>query len=58
MGTRVVFATLAFWVGATAEAMAQALRRGGAPEIDGPAGIAALVILISVGLLAYNRVKK
>jgi hypothetical protein len=29
-----------------------------APEIDGPAGIAALAVLVSAGLIAYNRYRK
>lgn len=29
-----------------------------APEIDGPAGVAALAVLVSAGLIAYNRYKK
>ena len=31
---------------------------GSAPEIDGPAGIAAIALLVSVGLVAYNRYRK
>ena len=63
MGPKVAFATLAFWAVAAAEAIAQVRGPGGsggvsAPEIDGPAGIAALVILVSAGLLAYNRFRK
>lgn len=30
----------------------------GAPEIDGPAGIAAIAVLVSAGLIAYNRYRK
>jgi hypothetical protein len=29
-----------------------------APEIDGPAGMAAIAVLVSAGLIAYNRYKK
>ncbi len=29
-----------------------------APEIDGPAGITAIALLVSAGLIAYNRFKK
>lgn len=29
-----------------------------APEIDGPAGIAAVALLVSAGIIAYNRFKK
>ena len=36
--------------------------RGGggssAPEIDGPAGVAAIALVVSAGLIAYNRYKK
>ncbi len=31
---------------------------GSAPEIDGPAGLAAIAVLMSVGLIAYNRFRK
>ena len=30
----------------------------GAPEIDGPAGVAAIALLVSVGLIAYSRFRK
>lgn len=26
-----------------------------APEIDGPAGLAAMALIVSVGIVAYNR---
>lgn len=29
-----------------------------APEIDGPASITALALLVSVGLIAYNRMRR
>ncbi len=29
-----------------------------APEIDGPAGIAAIAVLTSLGLMAYDRMKR
>ena len=58
MGLRVVFATLAFWVVTAAEAFAQGFGGPPVPEIDGPAGIAALAILTSVGLIVYNRFRK
>lgn len=59
MGSRVVFATFAFWLAAAGEAMAGPWGpTTGAPEIDGPAGIAAVAFLVSVGLIAYNRFKK
>ena len=29
-----------------------------APEIDGPAGVAAVALLVSAGIIAYNRYKK
>lgn len=55
MTARFVLSTLTFWMFAATEAVASAR---GAPEIDGPAGIAACALLISVGLLAYNRFRK
>ena len=33
-------------------------RTADAPEIDGPAGIAAVALVISAGLIAYRRFKK
>lgn len=30
----------------------------GTPEIDGPAGIAAIALLVSAGIVAYNRLRK
>jgi hypothetical protein len=29
-----------------------------APEIDGPGGIAAIALLVSVGMIAYHRYKR
>ncbi|MEZ5815838.1 MAG: hypothetical protein R3D44_01995 [Hyphomicrobiaceae bacterium] len=29
----------------------------GVPEIDGPAGLSALAVLVSVGVMAYERYK-
>jgi hypothetical protein len=29
-----------------------------APEIDGPAGIAAIAVLVSAGMMAYHRLRK
>ena len=29
-----------------------------APEIDGPGGIAAIALLVSVGMIAYNRYRR
>lgn len=31
---------------------------GSAPEIDGPAGVAAIALLVSAGLIAYNRFRR
>jgi hypothetical protein len=31
---------------------------GSAPEIDGPAGVAAIALLVSAGLIAYNRFRQ
>ena len=33
-------------------------RGSSAPEIDGPAGVAAIALVVSAGLIAYNRYKK
>ena len=33
-------------------------RRMATPEIDGPAGVAAVALLVSAGLIAYRRFKK
>lgn len=30
----------------------------GTPEIDGPAGVAALALLVTAGIIAYNRYRK
>ena len=30
----------------------------GAPEIDGPAGVAAIALLVGAGIIAYNRYRK
>ena len=44
---------LLWWVPA-----ASALRWDcGVPEIDGPAGISALAVLLSAGVIAYERLK-
>ena len=32
--------------------------QGHAPEIDGPAGVAAISLLVGVGMIAYRRFKK
>lgn len=29
-----------------------------APEIDGPAGVAAIAVLVSAGIIAYSRLRK
>jgi hypothetical protein len=65
-GTKItsLIATLAAGVGAFS-ASAFAVNIGvigdtpvGAPEIDGPAGIGALAMLVSAGILAYRRFSK
>jgi hypothetical protein len=28
------------------------------PEIDGPAGVSAIALLVSAGMIAYNRVRQ
>lgn len=64
-------ATLFFWLTTVSEVLAfgdyggsgsgfGGGRGGGssAPEIDGPAGVAAIALLVSAGFIAYNRYKK
>lgn len=65
-------ATLFVWTATASEVLAGAFFGGGghglgggggggghsAPEIDGPAGVAAIAVLVSAGLIAYNRYKK
>jgi hypothetical protein len=41
-----------------AEALAFGPRPKGVPEIDGPAGVAAIALLVSVGIVAYNRMRR
>lgn len=41
-----------------ASAFGPAVTTASAPEIDGPAGIAAIALLVSAGIVAYNRFKK
>ena len=69
---KIAVTALAFWCCTTASAFAMGwfggagsgLGGGGgggsnsAPEIDGPGGIAAIALLVSVGLIAYNRFRK
>jgi hypothetical protein len=58
---RVASAMLAFSSVIATTATAYALERGfgnPVPEIDGPAGVAALAILACVGLMAYNRIRQ
>ena len=50
-------AALGFTVGeAAAFADWRAVRH--APEIDGPAGVAAIAVLVSAGMIAYRRLRK
>jgi hypothetical protein len=61
MLSRVASVALAFGMVITAATTAFALDRlynTPVPEIDGSAGIAALALLASVGLIAYNRIRK
>jgi hypothetical protein len=63
-------ATFFVWVATASEVLALGYIGGGghglgggggghsAPEIDGPAGVAAIAVLVSAGLIAYNRYKK
>jgi hypothetical protein len=56
---RVVGATLFISCCAVSQALAQNGSRGAsAPEIDGPAGVAAIAVLVGAGLIAYNRYRK
>ncbi len=55
---RITTATLFVWCCAVTQALAQGNGSGaarGTPEIDGPAGVAAIAVLVSAGLIAYNR---
>lgn len=56
MLVRSVFA-LAFGVMSAGSAFALGGVVKSAPEIDGPAGMSAMVLLVCAGLLAYNRLK-
>ena len=62
MSVRVVLPAFVFWLSTTAGALAQGMPNGSqgaaAPEIDGPGGVAAIALLVSAGLIAYNRFKK
>jgi hypothetical protein len=55
-------AMLAFCMGVAAAATAYAGHYidvdNPVPEIDGSAGVAALALLASVGIIAYNRIRK
>lgn len=57
----VASALLTFSIVVATTATSYALERGistPVPEIDGPAGIAALALLVCVGLIAYNHIRK
>ena len=61
MRLKIASALLTFCTFVTATAPAYALEKGvgnPVPEIDGPAGVAALALLVSVCLIAYNRFRK
>lgn len=64
-----VAATLFVWTATASQVFAHGGPGGGkhgghgggghaAPEIDGPAGVAAIALLVSAGFIAYNRYKK
>jgi hypothetical protein len=57
--TRAAYAVLAF-VAFAGEAVAMGNWRQvqHAPEIDGPAGVAAIALLVSAGIVAYNRLRR
>lgn len=68
MRASVIFAGLTFWLTTAATTVALAHKHGGggghsgggasAPEIDGPGGVAAIALLVSVGMIAHNRYKQ
>ena len=66
-----VTTTLFFWLATASEVLAGGYIGGGgrgfggggggghsAPEIDGPAGVAAIALLVGAGFIAYSRYKK
>ncbi len=64
---RIATTTMFLWCCAVSQALAQGkghayghTKGGGAsaPEIDGPAGLAAIAVLVGAGLIAYNRYRK
>ena len=69
MRVKVAAAAMAFWLITVGEAFAFGWSGGAgkgiggsgtggshaAPEIDGPGGVAAIALLVSVGIIAYNR---
>jgi hypothetical protein len=56
VSVRVILPAFVFWLSAMAGALAQDGSR--VPEIDGPAGLAAVALLVCAGLVAYNRFRK
>jgi hypothetical protein len=58
MHIRLAATSLMVWL--TASHFSAALANGSrsAPEIDGPAGVAAIALLVGAGLIAYNRYKR
>ena len=74
MRAPVALTTLSVWLTTAVTSVALAQEQGGqpmaryvvqnspggvsAPEIDGPGGIAAIALLVSVGLIAYQRYKR
>lgn len=70
MRVRVAATALTFWLTSAAYTVAMAQYTSGppgkgsgppthaAPEIDGPAGVAAIALLVSVGMIAYRRYKQ
>jgi hypothetical protein len=67
---RIAAATLFVWCATASQVLAGAYLGGGgqglgggggghsAPEIDGPAGVAAIAVLVSAGIIAYSRLRK
>ena len=72
MNSKAVKPALFMLMVSVAEALAQGHGKGGgnsgngkgnggpvgAPEIDGPAGVAAIALLVGAGIIAYNRYRK
>lgn len=70
MRLKILLSALMYWMFTAMVSVAMANPKGGkggdtkggggfgAPEIDGPGGVAALALLVGAGLIVYNRYKK